>query len=112
MGLVLDSKLSLNDDDNQKINKCSKIIELMKRLPLMLSRSHLLTIYQTCVRSHLDYAHKLHDKLFNDSFKAKLEKGQYSAALIITGALKDTYWKRLHKELGLESLCHKRWYCK
>ena len=57
-------------------------------------------------------SHKLHDKLFNDSFKAKLEKGQYSAALIITGPLKDTYWKRLHKELGLESLCHKRWYCK
>ena len=32
LGLVLDSKLSLNDHFNQKINKCNRIIGLIKRL--------------------------------------------------------------------------------
>ena len=56
LGLVLDSKLSFNEHVNQKINKCNRIIGLMKRLSLILSRNQLHTIYKTFVRSHLDYA--------------------------------------------------------
>ena len=41
-----------------------------------------------------------------------MEKVQYSAALIITGAIKGTSRERLYKELGLESLCDRRWYRK
>ena len=62
----------------------------MKRLSLILSRSQLLAIYKTFVRSHLDYADIIYDKPFNDAFKKKLEEIQYSAALIITGARKGT----------------------
>ena len=72
----------------------------------------MLTIYKTFVRSHLDYAGIIYDKPFNDAFKEKLENVQYSAALIITGAKKGTSRERLYKELGLESLCDRRWYCK
>ena len=84
----------------------------MKRLSLTLSRKQLLTIYKTFVRSHLDYADIIYDKPFNDAFKDKLEKIQYSTALIITGAIKGTSRERLFKELGLESLCDRRWYRK
>ena len=42
----------------------------------------------------------------------KLEKVQYSAALIITAAIKGTSRERLYKELGLESLSDRRWYRK
>ena len=76
LGLVLDSKLGFNVHVNQKINKYNRIIGLMKRLSLMLSRNQLLTIYKTFVRSHLDYADIIYDKPFNDSFKEKLEKVQ------------------------------------
>ena len=72
----------------------------------------MLKIYKTFVTSHLDYADIICDKPFNDSFKEKLERVQYSAALIITGAIKDTSRESLYKELGLESLCDRRWYCK
>ena len=41
-----------------------------------------------------------------------MEKVQYSAALIITGAIKGTSRECLYKELGLESLCDRRWYRK
>ena len=82
----------------------------MKRLSLTLSRKQLLTIYKTFVRSHLDYGDIIYDKPFNDAFKEKLEKVQYSAALIITGAIKGTSQERLYRELGLEFLCDRRWY--
>ena len=84
----------------------------MKRLSLILSRKQLLTIYKTFVRSHLDYVDIIYDKPFNDNFKEKLEKNQYSAALIITGAIKGTSRGHLYKELGLESLCDKSSYRK
>ena len=112
LGLVLDSKLSFNEHVNQKINKCNRILRLMKRLSLTLSRKQLLTIYKTFVRSHLDYADIIYDKPFNDAFKENLEKVQYSAALIITGAIKGTSWEHLYKEIGLKSLCGRRWCCK
>ena len=105
LGLVLDSKLSFNEHVTQELG-------LMKRLPLTLSRKQLLTIYKTFVRPHLHCADTIYDKTFNDFFKGKLEKFPYSAALIITGAIKDTSRERLYKELGIESLCERRWYGK
>ena len=41
-----------------------------------------------------------------------MEKGQYSTALLITGAIKGTSQERLCKELGLKSLCDRRCYRK
>ena len=82
----------------------------MKTLSLTLSKKQLLTIYKTFFRSHLDYADIIYDKSFNDTFKEKLGKVQYSAALIITGAIKGASPKRLCKELGLESLFDRGWY--
>ena len=69
----------------------------------------MLTVYKTFVRSHLNYANIIYYKPFNDAFKEKLEKVQYSAPLI-TGAIKAFSRERLYKKLGLESLCDRRWY--
>ena len=112
LDLALDSKLSFNEHVNQKMNKGNRIIGLMKRLYLILSRNQLFTIYKTFVRSHLDYADIIYNKPFNDSFKQKLEKVQYSAALIITRAIKGISREHLYKELGLEFLSDRRWYRK
>ena len=60
----------------------------------------------------MDYADIIYDKPLNDPFQEKLEKVEHSAALIITGAIKDTFRERLYQELGLESLCNTRWYRK
>ena len=58
------------------------------------------------------YQWRIQDKAFNDAFKEKLKKVQYSAALTFTGAIKGTSRERLYKELGLESLCDRRCYRK
>ena len=69
LGLVLDSKLDFNEHISNKINKCNKIIVIMKKLSLFLSRKTLLTIYKDFVRPNLDYADIIYDKLFNESFE-------------------------------------------
>ena len=109
LGLILDSKLDFNEHIDNKINKCNKVIGIMKRLSLILSRKSLLTIYKSFVRPNLDYADIIYDKPFNESFKRKIEMVQYKAALVITGAIKGTSRDRLYQELGLESLADRRW---
>ena len=54
----------------------------------------------------MGYTDRIYNKLFNDSFKEKLEKVQYFAAL--SGVLKGNSRERLCKELGLESLSDRR----
>ena len=44
LGLVLDSELDFNKHISNKINKCNKIISIMKKLSLFLSWKTLLTI--------------------------------------------------------------------
>ena len=88
LGLVLDSKLDFNEHIDNKINKCNKIISIMKKLSLILSRKSWLTIYKSFVRPTIDYADIIYDKPFNESFKRKIEIVQYKAALAITGVIK------------------------
>ena len=49
LGVVLDSKLDFHEQISNKINTCNKIIGIMKKLPLFLSRKTLLTIYKSFV---------------------------------------------------------------
>ena len=79
LGLILDSKLNFNERIESKITKCSKIIGLMKKLSLTLSRKSLLTICKYFV--NLDYAHIFYDKPLRESFKRKIEMVQYTQAL-------------------------------
>ena len=109
LGLILDSKPDFNEHIGNRINKCNKIIGIMKRLSSILSRKSLLTIYKSFVRPNLDYADIIYYKPFNESFKRKIEMVQYKPALMITGAIKGTSRDRLYQELGLESLEDRRW---
>ena len=56
LGLFLDNKLDINKHLDKKINKCNKIIRMMKKLSLSVSRQSSLTIYKSFVRPNLDYA--------------------------------------------------------
>ena len=85
-----------------------KVIGLMKKLSLILSRKSLLKIYKSFVRSNLDYADIIYDKPLTESFKRKIEMVQYNAGLLITGAPKGTSRDKIYQELGLESLADRR----
>ena len=109
LGLVLDSKLDFNEHISKKIYKCDKIIGIMKKLCLFLSRKVLLTICKSFVRSNLDYADTINSKPFNEPFKTKIEVIQYQVGLAITGAIKVTSWDHLYQEIDLGSLADRRW---
>ena len=79
----------------------------MKKLSASVSRKSLLTIYKWFVRPILDYADIIYDKPHKDSFIEKIERVQYHACLVITGAFKGTSIELLYQELGLESLKQK-----
>ena len=55
LGLILDERLNFNKHLENKINKCYKIIDLLKRLSNKLARNALLRKYKSFVRSHLHY---------------------------------------------------------
>ena len=104
LGLSLDKKLDFNIHIKNKINKCNKIIGIMERLSLSISRDSLLTLYKLFVRPRLDYANIIYDKPGNVNFESKLERVQYNACLAITGAIRGTNRDSIYAELGLESL--------
>ena len=112
LGLILDSKLDFNEHIDNKINKCNKIMGIMERLSVVLSRRSLITIYKSFVRPNLDYGDIIYDKPFNESFKRNIEMVQYKAVLVIAGAVKRTSRDRLYQELGLESVADRKWSCR
>ena len=107
--LILDSKLDFKRYIDNQINKWNKIIGIIKRLSLILSRKSLLTMCKSFVRPNLDYADIIYYKPFNESFKRKIKVVQYKAALVTTGVIKETSCDRLYQELVLASFANRRW---
>ena len=110
LGIHLDEKLNFNHHVNEKTNKASKGIRVIKKLSNTLPRDALLTIYKSFVRPHLDYGDIIYDQPQNESFCNKVESIQYNAALAISGAIRGTSKTKLYKELGLEFLKSRRWF--
>ena len=109
LGLILDSKFNFNEHIESEITKCNKIIGLMKKLSLILSRKSLLTTYKSFVKCNLDHADIIYDKPLNKSLKRKIEIVQYNAALIINGTFKGTSRDKIYQVLGFGSLADRRW---
>ena len=90
LGLSLDKRLSFNKHIQSKMNKCYKMIGVIKRLSVNLPGDTLLRIYKLLIRPHLDYGDIIHDKPNNESFKNKIENIQYKACTAITVAIQGT----------------------
>ena len=74
LGVALDSNLNFNTHTDQKIEKCNKMIDLIRRVSVNLPNNALLTIYKSFIRPHLDYGGILYDKPRNDIFRTKWKK--------------------------------------
>ena len=110
LGMILDSKLNFSQHLSEKISKANKGIGVIKRLRYNLTRKHLVTIYKSNIRPHLDYGDIIYDQPHIDTFVNKIESVQYNAALAITGAIRGTSKERIYRELGFESLADRRWF--
>ena len=75
LGLKLDSKLDFNEHINIVLSEVYKMA-LLQNFQHILPQHSLLTIYKTFIRPPLDYGDIVYDKVFNESFRKKLESGQ------------------------------------
>ena len=70
----------------------------------MLKRKTLDLLYKVTVRSVIDYALPIYANTLNQTELARLERLQYRAAKLVTGALHFTSQDKLNLELGWESI--------
>ena len=87
LGILLEKRLSFKEHIQSKMNKCYKVIGVIKRLSINIPRDALLRIYKSFIRPHLDYRDVIYDNPHNESFKNKIENIQYEVYIAITGAI-------------------------
>ena len=68
LGMILDTKLDIQEYLKDKLSKISKTIGLLKKLLKILTRHPLLATYKSFIRPHLDYGDIIYDKAYNSSF--------------------------------------------
>ena len=99
--------------------KAKRIVGIIKYLSSFLPLKTLDQMYKALVRSHLDYCDTIyHIPALNNqinlgvtltSLMETVERTQYQAALVITGAWQGSNRSKLYEELGWESLSGRRW---
>ena len=87
LGLLMEKRFSFKEHIQSKMNKCYKMIGVIKRLSINIPRDALLRIYKLFIRPHLHYRDIIYDKPHNESFKNKIENIQYEVYIAITGAI-------------------------
>ena len=108
LGLHLDSKLSFDIDIKVALTKVNSTIGLLRKLQQVIPRPSFITIGKGFIRPHLDYGVVPFDQVFNSSFHQGLKSIQYNAAMMITGAIRETFKEKLCEELGFEFLQSRR----
>ena len=100
LGLFLDFKLRFIDQINEKI-KATKVVNVIRKMNLLLPHSSLLTIYKSFVRRHLNYGDVIYNQPNNSRLSGNIETVQYNATLVIIGTIRRTSKEKLYQELGL-----------
>ena len=66
--MILVTKLDFQEHLKDKLSKISKTIGLLRKLPKILARAPMFTIYKSFIRPHLDHGDIIYDKAYNSSF--------------------------------------------
>ena len=103
LGIFLTNDLSWHKHIDHVTSKAWKRINIMKSLKYTLDRASLETIYLAFIRPILEYSDILFGNCTNAD-KYELDKVQYEAARIVTGATKLVSIDKLLKEVGWERL--------
>ena len=99
LGLILYSRIGFNEHIDNKINKCNRLIGIMKILPLTLSGKSLLKTYKSFVRSNRDQANIIQDKPFIESFKRRIKSYSQNFQQIGDGPARPFFFHKIAQEL-------------
>ena len=108
LGLILDEKVTFNDDATSKLTTVNKLTSNLKKLYHYMQHDSLVTIYKSFTRPYLDYTDNVFDKPSNATFSNRIESAQHNAALTITGTIRGTSKERICQELGFETRKERR----
>ena len=103
LGLYLTSTLDWSVQIKEVCLKANKKLSVLRSVKL-LSRQTLDLLYKLTVRSVIDYALPVYYKTLKQTELSRLEKLQYAAAKVVTGALHFTSKEKLNIELGWETI--------
>ena len=85
LGILLDEKLSFTPHVRELVQKTQELINPLKLVSRHLNSSHLEVLFKSFVLPHIDYCDIIYQSA-NTGALQHLEKLQYQAALLITGA--------------------------
>ena len=89
--MILDSKLDFSAHVKETIVKARRGIGMIRYMAKYVSRNVRDQTYKLYVRPHLDYGniiYRKHDPEFTHDMTKRLERIQYSAALVVNGGHK------------------------
>lgn len=110
LGLLFDSRLTWKSHINKVVEKCKKVLNVMRCLrgrDWGASRSCLKTVYVALIRSVLDFGCVVYQSATKSNLE-KLDAVQYQALRICCGAVRSTPVSALQVELGEMSLSFRR----
>ena len=103
LGVYLSSNLDWSSQINDVCLKANRKLSVLRSIK-MLKRKTLDLLYKITVRSVIDYALPIYANNLKQTELARLERLQYRAAKLVTGALHFTSKEKLDIELGWESI--------
>ncbi len=107
LGITLTNTLDWTEHINQILTKASKRLFFLKSLSRKLPRMTLLTLYNSMIRSTLEYGCVVFGEL-PAILSQKLERLQYRAGLAICGAINNSSYEKIRVELGWSTLEERR----
>ena len=107
LGVTFNSSGKWEDHINEIINKCAKMIAVMRKMKMKLSRNCLNTMYLSFIRPVLEYADVVWDGCSLQNCN-RLEKVQCEVARIVTGLTRSVSLDLLYKEVGWVPLSQRR----
>ena len=103
LGVYLKSNLDWSTQINDSCLKANRKLSVLRNVK-MLKRKTLDLLYKVTVRSVIDYALPIYANTLKQTELARLERVQYRAAKLVTGALHFTSMEKLNIELGWETM--------
>ena len=108
LGVTLMPTLNWNEHISNIIAKANKRLSTLKCIKYRVSRKALEICYSSFVRPILEYGNVLYDSCTKEQSE-RIENVQRDAARVIIGAKKRSSGNLLYKELGWQSLKHRRY---
>ena len=103
LGVYLKSNLDWSKQIHETCLRANRKLSVLRKIKC-LNRKTLDLLYKVIVRSIMDYAMPIYSNTLKLTELARLERMQYRAAKLVTGALHFTSQDKLNTELGWESI--------